>query len=52
MRLNVLASIAAMALFAAYFGPIVVKLKELPLAIVVLGGIALVAVDLWESLRS
>lgn len=52
MRLNVLASTAAMTLFAAYFAPIVFKLKEFPLAVVVLGGIALVAVDLWESLRS
>jgi len=34
----------------AYFGPTVIKLKEISLTMVVLGGIALVAVDLWESL--
>ena len=51
MRLKVLAGIAAITLFAAYFGPIVIKLKDIPLSIVVFGGIALVAVDLWESLE-
>jgi hypothetical protein len=51
MRFKVLAGIVAVALFVAYFGPIVIKLKDIPLGIVVLGGIALMAVDLWESLR-
>ncbi|MDH3320987.1 MAG: hypothetical protein OEO84_15040, partial [Betaproteobacteria bacterium] len=51
MRFNVLAGIVAMTLFVGYYGPIVIKLKELPLTIVVIGGIVLVAVDLWESLR-
>ena len=52
MRSNVLASIAAMALFIGYYGPIVVKLRDTPLTIVVIGGIALVAIDIWESLRN
>ena len=39
-----------MALMALYFGPIVIKLKEIPLSIVVIGGLALVAIDIWESL--
>ena len=50
MRFDILAGITAIALFIVYFSPIVIKLKELPLAVVVLGGIVLVAVDLWESL--
>jgi len=50
MRLKMLAGIVAIMLFVAYFGPIVVKLKDLPLTIVVLGGIVLVAIDFWESL--
>lgn len=50
MRFNIIASIAAMALFVAYFGPIVLKLKDIPLTIVVIGGIVLVAFDIWESL--
>lgn len=49
MRFNTLASIAAMLMFLVYFIPIVIKLKDIPLAIVILGGVVLVAVDLWES---
>ena len=52
MRLNILAAITAMLLFLAYFGPIVLKLKDFPLTIVVLGAVILVAVDLWESLKN
>ena len=51
MRFDVLASIVAILLFLAYFGPVVAKLKEIPLAMVVLGGVVLVAVDVWESLK-
>lgn len=51
MPLKILAGITAMALFIAYYAPIVFKLKEFALAVVVLGGIVLVAVDVWESLR-
>lgn len=50
MRFNILASIVAMMLFVVYFIPIVIKLKEIPLAIVVVGAIVVVAIDLWESL--
>ena len=52
MRLNAIAGIAALGLFVGYYGPIVYKLNELPLTIVVLGGIVLVAVDIWESLKN
>lgn len=50
MRFTILAAIAGLGLFVAYFGPLVVKLKEISLTVVVLGGIVLVAVDLWQSL--
>ena len=49
MRFKTLAAVAAIALFMAYFGPLVVKLKDTPLTIVVIAGIVLVAVDLWQS---
>ncbi len=52
MPFKILAGIAAMALFVAYYAPVVFKLKEISLTVVVLGGIILVAVDLWESLRN
>ena len=49
MRLKSLADIAAIALFVAYFAPIAFKLKEIPLIIVLFGGVALAAVDAWQS---
>ena len=49
MPLKAIANVAAMALFVAYFTPLVVKLKDIPLTIAVLGGIVLVAIDLWQS---
>jgi len=51
MRFDILAGIAALTLFVAYYGPIVIKLREIPLTVVVAGGIILVAIDLWESLK-
>jgi len=50
MRINTLTAITAFALFIAYFGPIVIKLRDIPLTLVVIGGIVLVAVDIWQSL--
>ena len=51
MRFTTLGSIAAIALFVVYFGAVVVKLKDVPLALVVAGGIVLVLVDFRDSLR-
>lgn len=51
MRFAHLSGLVAIALFVAYFGPILVKLKQIPLGIVLLGGIALVIVDYLDSLR-
>jgi hypothetical protein len=49
MRIKDLPAVVALILFVAYFGPIVVKLKEIALFFVVLGGIILVAIDVWAS---
>jgi hypothetical protein len=49
MRMSVFAGVVALGLFVAYFAPIVLKLKELPLAVVVIGGVALGVLDFWES---
>ena len=51
MRFDILAGIAAMLLFLAYYSPIVIKLRDVPLTIVVLGTVVLAAIDLWESLK-
>lgn len=52
MRMKILGSLGAMLLFLAYFGPMVVKLKEIPLTIVVVGGAILAAIDIWQTLSS
>ena len=51
MRFPIIAGVTAMVLFVAYFSPVIIKLKDVPLAIVVLGGFTLAALDLWESLK-
>jgi hypothetical protein len=51
MRFNLLVGLIATTLFVGYFLPLVIKLKDVPLSIVLLGGIALVLVEFWESLR-
>lgn len=47
---NTVTGIFAVALFAGYFLPLMIKLKDLPLGLVLLGGIVLVIVDVWQSL--
>lgn len=51
MGFKILATVAAMALFVAYYLPIVVKLKDVALMVIVVGGFALAAVDAWHTLR-
>ena len=51
MRTQMLAGLIAVALLAAYLGPIVFKMKDAALAIVIVVGIVLMLVDLWQSLR-
>ena len=51
MRFKILAATVASLLLLVYLGSIVVKLKEVPLAVVVVIGLGLMARDLWESLR-
>ena len=48
---RILVNLLALALLAAYFMPVIVKLKDVPLAIVALGGMALAVADAWQSLR-
>lgn len=52
MYLKKIAGIAGIALFVAYFAPIVIKLKDIPLTIVMLSGIVLVTIDVWQSLTN
>lgn len=52
MAVKIVAGVVAVALMLLYFGPIVVKLRDPALAAVVLVGLVMMLVDLWQSLQS
>jgi len=52
MPIKILAGIVAIALMIAYLSPVVFKLKDIPLGVVILIGIGMMLVDLWHSLQS
>lgn len=52
MKLKIVAGIIGVALLLAYVAPVVLRLKDVALSIVVLIGIAMMLVDLWQSLQS
>ncbi len=52
MAFKIGAGLVAIFLLGAYLFALVIKLKEIDLAVVVLVGFALMLVDLWQSLKS
>ena len=52
MGLKIFAAAVAVALMLAYLAPVVLRLREPALTIVVLSGVVMMVVDLWQSLRS
>ena len=52
MALKVFAGILAVALMLIYLAPVVLRLRQPALTIVVLIGIVMMLVDLWQSLQS
>lgn len=50
--LKIFAGVIAAIMMVAYLAPIVLKLRDPALTIVVLIGLAMMVVDLWQSLRS
>lgn len=52
MPFKILASIVAAALLIVFIGPVVVKLKDAALSAVVLIGVTMMIVDIWQSLKS
>ena len=46
------AGLVAVVLMLGYLLPPVFKLKEIDLAIAILAGVALMLIDLWQSLKS
>lgn len=51
MPIKIFAGIVAIALMIAYLSPVVFKLKDIPLGVVILIGITMMLVDLWQSLQ-
>lgn len=51
MAMKIFAGLIAIALMLAYVLAPAIKLKHLPLAIVIAIGIVMMLVDLWQSLR-
>jgi len=52
MPVKIFSGVVAVVLLLAYLVPLVLKLKEVSLGIVILIGITMVLVDLWQSLRA
>lgn len=52
MGLKIFAAIVAVALMVTYLAPVVLRLREPALTIIVLIGLAMMLVDLWQSLQS
>ncbi|MCR4347987.1 MAG: hypothetical protein NUV55_12425 [Sulfuricaulis sp.] len=52
MAFKIIAGIVAMALVLVYLGPVVLKLWDPALTLVILVGILMMLVDLWQSLQS
>ena len=51
MSPKIFAGILSAGLLIAYVGPVVLKLKDVALTIVVVVGLSLMLYDLWQSLR-
>ena len=52
MAVKVIAGIIGAALLMIYMAPVVLRLKEVSLSVIVLLGLGMMLVDLWQSLRS
>jgi hypothetical protein len=52
MALKIVAGIIAATLVIAFLAPPVLKLQDLALAVVIVIGVAMMLVDLWQSLQS
>ena len=52
IALKIFAGVIAVALVLIYLAPVVLKLREPALTVVVLCGVVMMLVDLWQSLRA
>jgi len=52
MGIRIFAAIVAIALMLAFLTPVVLKLKDVALGCIILIGIVMMLIDLWQSLQS
>jgi hypothetical protein len=52
MPLKIVYSVFAVVLMLLYLSPVLYRLKQLDLAIVVIIGISMMLVDVWQALKS
>jgi hypothetical protein len=52
MPIKIFAGIVAIVLMIAFLSPVVFKLKDISLGVVILIGITMMLIDLWQSLQS
>ena len=52
MPYKIVTGIIAAALMLIYIAPVVLRLKDIALSVVVLLGVGMMLVDLWQSLQS
>lgn len=51
MPVKIFAALVAVVLMIGFLAPVVLKLKEVALGVVIVVGIAMMLVDLWQSFR-
>ena len=52
MPIKIFAAAVAVVLVLCFLAPPVLKIKDIPLGVVILIGITMMLVDLWQSLQS
>lgn len=52
MGVKIFSAIVAIVLMLGFLSPMVFKLKEVALGCVILAGIAMMLIDLWQTLRA
>ena len=51
MPIKIFAGVLAAALMLAYLSPVVFKLKDISLGVIIAIGIVMMLIDLWQSLK-
>jgi len=52
MPIKIFAAVVAVVMMLCFLAPPVLKLKDIPLGVIILIGIVMMLVDLWHSLQS